>query len=314
MHVMHADHSGTMTARLRHIPKARLGRGMLAVALVAWGSARACGVPLEDVPIGTSRLNVESAEFVGEGTEVTYLVLDFRAAGGGSFAFGYRHDGLDTGFDMLESFTAAGVLEVLYEEFFGPAVRGLVYPREEQSDVFPAAFDGPRSWILWNGNHADDRVEWSTAEVGLNGIEFGNTEPTVFLPSGGFYGLSTWPTDDFFGAPSPLLPVPGDVNSDGVVDGDDLLDTLLGQGITAGPTLAAGDADRDGDVDRQDVLLWHENAGAGPGTMITSHGVPEPSCLMLAATGLLLLWIGRSGARARYSPAPPAASASSRLM
>ena len=182
-------------------------RTALSIAFCLLAAANARGVPLDEVPIGTSHLNVESAEFLGGGEEVTYLVIDFRAAGGSSFAFGYRHDGMATALDMLETFATAGVLEIAYEDFsFGPAVRGIGYPGEKQEDVFPGAFDGPRSWVLWDGVYEDQRVAWSDAQVGINGVEFGNTEPTVFLPDGGFYGLSSWWADDYPGPP-PQVPL-----------------------------------------------------------------------------------------------------------
>jgi hypothetical protein len=265
-------------------------------ALAAISPARA--VPLDDVPIGASHLNVESGSFLGSGAETTYLVIDFRAAGGGSFAFGYRHDGMNTAQQMLETFDAEGVLEVFLEDFsFGPAVRGIAYPREEQEDVFSGAFSGPRSWVLWEGSYDGDRVEWATSNFGINGIEFGNTEPTIFLPGGGFYALSS--AIEFPGA-APLIPLPGDFNSDGVVDGDDLKLILLGFGTTTGPTLEAGDADRDGDTDRTDLALWQDNVGARIPTPIEPVGVPEPPAAVLAC---LVLWSAATCRRFRFHTA-----------
>jgi hypothetical protein len=251
-------------------------------AIAANPSARA--VPLDGVPIGQSHLSVESGEFIGAGEEVTYLVIDFRAAAGGSFAFGYRHDGMDTAQEMLEAFDADGVLEVFLEDFsFGPAVRGISYAMEEQEDVFSGAFSGPRSWVLWDGIYDGGRVEWAPSNFGINGVEFGNTQPTIFLPNGGFYALST--AADFPGL-APLIPLAGDVNSDGVVDGNDLERMLLGFGTTTGPTLAAGDADRDGDVDRTDFTLWEANVGARLPAPIVPAGVPEPGTALLACLAL----------------------------
>lgn len=258
------------------------------VSLLA--GTRAEAVPIDDVPIGGSHLNVETAEFVGAGDQTTYLVVDFRQAGGGTFAFGYRHEGMNSAADMLMALDADGVLDVFLEDFsFGPAVRGIDYPREKQGDVFAGAFDGPRSWVLWDGIYDGNRVEWDTSDVGINGVEFGNTEPSVFLLDGGFYGLST--VEDFPG-PEPLLPLPGDSNSDGVVDGDDLLDALLGFGTTTGPTLAAGDADRDGDVDRTDIGIWQQNAGARVPASAAADAAPEPATIVLV---LLALWSAATG-------------------
>jgi hypothetical protein len=273
----------------RAIQSGKVSRALLFLVALCAGSP-AIAVPVDEVPLGTSHLNVETADFAGDGDEVAYLVIDFRAAGGGSFAFGYRHDGMATAQQMLTAFEAENVLGVFLEEFsFGPAVRGIAYPREEQEDIFPGAFGGPRSWVLWEGSTTRGSVEWTTSDVGINGVEFGNTEPTVFLPNGGFFALST--AAEFPGA-EPLLPIPGDFNSDAVVDGDDLRSALLGFGASGGPTLARGDADRDGDVDRADVTLWQENVGSRIPAPLGPAGVPEPQTMAIAlsVTLLFVLW------------------------
>jgi hypothetical protein len=255
--------------------------GSLALAILP---AAVHAGPVEQVPIGGAHLNVEQDELLGSGSQVSYLVVDFRAAGGGSFAFSYRHDGRQTAAEMLSALDAADVLDVSLEDFsFGPAVRGIAYPREGQEDVFAGAFSGPRSWVLWDGTYDGRRVNWNTSNVGINGVEFGNTEPTIFLASGGFLGLST---SSEFPGPEPLVPLTGDFNSDGVVDGDDLISALLSFGTDGGPTLAAGDADRDGDVDRADITLWSASAGARIPPPIEPAAIPEPAAVAVACLSL----------------------------
>ncbi len=75
---------------------------------------------------------------------------------------------------------------------------------------------------------------------------------------------------------------PGDVDSDGDVDQDDLLAWQIGFGIITGAAPTDGDADGDGDVDGNDFLVWQRNFGAAA-IVATASQVPEP------ATGLLVL-------------------------
>jgi hypothetical protein len=87
----------------------------------------------------------------------------------------------------------------------------------------------------------------------------------------------------------------GDTDRDNDVDGDDLMNMLLGAG-TPEPSREDGDADRDGDVDRDDLIVWQINAGFGlapaeaPGQ---TGAIPEPSSLTLAAALIALCWAGR---------------------
>jgi hypothetical protein len=150
--------------------------------------------------------------------------------------------------------------------------------------------------VLWEGFHRERRIAWSDSQVGINGIEFGNSVPTVFLPDGGFYGLSTSPS---FPGREPMAPLPGDSNSDGLVDGDDLLLAVLGFGTAAGPTLMSGDADRDGNVDRADLALWWDNAGGAVNAATGVAGVPEPSSMVLAGWVGLAVFVAHSIAKPR---------------
>jgi pimeloyl-ACP methyl ester carboxylesterase len=87
---------------------------------------------------------------------------------------------------------------------------------------------------------------------------------------------------------------PGDLDSDGVVEGEDL--TILQAGFGSGGVGVGwqqGDADRDHDVDGQDFLLWQQNLGVlvpPPTYWLPPHSTtPEPATLtlMIAALGAI---------------------------
>jgi hypothetical protein len=85
-----------------------------------------------------------------------------------------------------------------------------------------------------------------------------------------------------------------DFNGDGFVDLADLDILEMNIGITMGATPLQGDADRDGDVDGDDFLIWQRTIGpvppgAGSGSSANLANVPEPACLALLASGLLAL-------------------------
>jgi autotransporter-associated beta strand protein len=79
-----------------------------------------------------------------------------------------------------------------------------------------------------------------------------------------------------------FVPVPGDFNSDGFVDGNDLLQWQEDFGIDDG-----SDADGDGDTDGRDYLIWQRNFTAGEPLAAAATAVPEPSSLVLLL-GLVL--------------------------
>lgn len=87
-----------------------------------------------------------------------------------------------------------------------------------------------------------------------------------------------------------------DFNGDGAVDGTDFVQWQRGLGATLGATLAQGDADRDGDVDQQDLEVWKAAQAAGsasgaaaPGGEAPSQPAPEPAGAAILAPGLVLL-------------------------
>jgi hypothetical protein len=75
---------------------------------------------------------------------------------------------------------------------------------------------------------------------------------------------------------------PGDANGDGTVDINDLTIVLANYGQT-GTTWSQGDFTGDGIVDINDLTIVLANYGATYGAGIKA--VPEPSCIVLVATG-----------------------------
>jgi len=86
--------------------------------------------------------------------------------------------------------------------------------------------------------------------------------------------------------------LPGDLNGDDFVGGDDLdiVRSFWGQNVTAGDLLA-GDPSGDGFVGGDDLDIVRANWGTG--TPPAPSAVPEPATLALALTGLLATWIIR---------------------
>jgi len=98
-------------------------------------------------------------------------------------------------------------------------------------------------------------------------------------------------------------PAPGDANSDGNVDFNDLL-TIESHYNTSGQTWMHGDFDIDGQVNFNDLLLWAENYTGGPLTsdqvnqlgpsfdsqvQLAMSEAPEPCTLALLSIGSVLI-------------------------
>ncbi|BBO31566.1 S8 family serine peptidase [Lacipirellula parvula] len=147
------------------------------------------------------------------------------------------------------------------EEFIGRDLNDLdIYLLPANSDDLEAVPLGMKSITF------DDNVEHIFFDVG----EGGNYKIKV-VHAGGLgddqnYGLSWWmgdPPDD----------IPGDFNGDGQVDGADLQEWKDGFGT---------------DYDGNDFLTWQRNYGTGVPATSAWAAVPEPSGLLLAATGLMI--------------------------
>jgi hypothetical protein len=81
------------------------------------------------------------------------------------------------------------------------------------------------------------------------------------------------------------LPIPGDFDLDGDVDGVDFYHWQMGYPTASGSDLDHGDADGDGDTDGIDFGIWQANYP----TTLGSAAIPEPATLGLLLGGLTLL-------------------------
>jgi hypothetical protein len=77
--------------------------------------------------------------------------------------------------------------------------------------------------------------------------------------------------------------LPGDFDSNGVVDGDDFADWQDNFPTASNASLAMGDGDGDGDVDGADFVIWQTNYDA---PVLVTNPVPEPAAWMLAGLAL----------------------------
>ena len=93
-------------------------------------------------------------------------------------------------------------------------------------------------------------------------------------------------------------PSGGDTDGDGDVDGDDLLNTLLGFGTRFGALPLDGDADGQGDVDRADVEILLAALVPAAGNVVATSTVPEPHAALLLTVSCLagLVLVRRSRA------------------
>jgi len=86
-------------------------------------------------------------------------------------------------------------------------------------------------------------------------------------------------------------PVSADFDTDGDVDGSDVLTWQRSSGLASAATRKLGDADGDEDVDEMDLDVWRAQFGSGPvGASLTT--VPEP---LFSSLSLLLIgvWCSR---------------------
>jgi hypothetical protein len=92
-------------------------------------------------------------------------------------------------------------------------------------------------------------------------------------------------TGDWRAVPEPSA----DFDSDGFVTGLDFLDWQQNVGLASGASKAQGDADNNGTVDSDDLVIWEtQYGGLAPITSVTS--VPEPTTCTLALAALCQLF------------------------
>lgn len=103
--------------------------------------------------------------------------------------------------------------------------------------------------------------------------------------------IGTMPVDLSFEA-RPLHPT--DFDSDGDVDGDDLLAWQDGFGLTSGALRTDGDGNSDGKVDAADLTLWESQYATVPlMPLATVASIPEASALSLALCALVVASLQR---------------------
>ena len=118
-----------------------------------------------------------------------------------------------------------------------------------------------------------------TAGIATGSIFFGVADGPVSNSSG-----ATGTTTDLNFVARPLHPT--DFDSDGDVDGIDMLTWQNGFGITSGATRSQGDGNSDGKVDAADLVLWEMQFGTTPvGALAATLTVPETSTLWLVICG-----------------------------
>jgi hypothetical protein len=126
-----------------------------------------------------------------------------------------------------------------------------------------------------NGNN------WVSSSVG-DGLSFNaaGIAGTITIHPGGELG-----TPGVFGT-EPTGPN-ANFNGTGVVDAADL--AIWKANYKTGTTQPLGDADRDGDVDGNDFLVWQRQLGTTPAASAALANIPEPMALSLALSAALCL-------------------------
>ena len=144
------------------------------------------------------------------------------------------------------------------------------------------------TWHLYQWD-LEDADEWDAFAGGADG-DIDATFGTVTIDSIFFSGSGNTQIylDTVSHNPDGMLAavaIPGDFNSDGTVDGEDLALWKANYGdVPAGPEILEGDADNDGQVDGADFLAWQRNvtgAASVAAAAGSSTAVPEPGSAML---------------------------------
>jgi hypothetical protein len=156
-----------------------------------------------------------------------------------------------------------------------------------------AGLNDQRGFTEWNPNGFMGFVNWvNTQDASGNWDIFVAIDRAQFIPDVSSFNFinqnhdqqgDDWYPDgandgaggDFFRYEIGADALPGDFNSDGVVDAADLNDPVLGWITRFG-----------GDLDGNDFLVWQRNLGATSSTGAAS-AVPEPAAALLALLGVV---------------------------
>ncbi|MDZ4659698.1 MAG: PEP-CTERM sorting domain-containing protein [Bythopirellula sp.] len=130
-----------------------------------------------------------------------------------------------------------------------------------------------------------DNVE----HIYLTDLAAGDYTLTITSDTARDFGLA-WRTSTLFDQPS------ADFDEDGDVDGRDFLTWQRGFGILINATHAQGDANGDGAVMTDDLMLIHAQYGptvVDPPVLATITAVPEPGSAVLIGSGMLMFLFAR---------------------
>ncbi|HMP04814.1 MAG TPA: hypothetical protein PJ982_00560 [Lacipirellulaceae bacterium] len=261
--------------------------------------------------------------WVGSGSLRAAVVIDWLGDDGSdqSPAWGFRWDGAATGGTMLQAVVAADPR--LYAKLggvgtLGLAVRGLGYDANDDAqfalddnswfDEQGFAVSGPADGAMALDGADLYREGWFTG-VWNYGVANANpwTGGWTYSPAGATHrplvdgAWDSWaftPTfrQSAFAANAVAAVNLADFNSDGSVDGADLLVWQRGLGLSQGVLRATGDASGDGLVDGADLSLWsaHFSPVAADATG-ASQTLPEPNGAeaLIGSLGLFLVIVRR---------------------
>jgi hypothetical protein len=192
--------------------------------------------------------------------------------------------------------------ELYSVEFFGTHFHGIVGEGNDGNPPNPS-IDAHIPWQgqfgtnhQWIGGDGKDNGTWNAMNNnGVGGPQAPNS-PAFNAPGTGTYMDFSFPIDRSWSAlrltqvtPLPVVPVEGDYNGNGVVDGADYVvwrDNLGRQEDNL--TAAQGDGVDDDIIDELDYFIWRENfgdtSGSGTGSSTSSRSqVPEPGTLTFLA-------------------------------
>jgi hypothetical protein len=187
--------------------------------------------------------------------------------------------------------TPSQFLEDLY--VFDPASGQIIYHELRPFDL--GLFNTGTQIIFTrgdiNGDGVVDQTDVTTLQAGIADPTLGGTVSAAVGAE--WYdltadGLLTSADLDALNGIIGAAPIAGDYDSDGDVDGNDLVEWRGDFGIDGG-----SDGDGDGDSDGNDFLIWQRNLGQSNATA-SAGAVPEPAALgLLAVAALGLAAAGR---------------------
>ena len=277
----------------------------------------------------------------GENRAALVVDWDDSTATDESLIWGYRWTGTATGSDMLQAVLAAddrlyAKLDTSSTLAFGfgydlnndnqfaisdgstfdaagittggppdpPFAPGTASPSDTADHYAEGWYTGFWNYGMSTGSASPfDDGAWSASNLGMAGrvLTDGDWDSWAFTPD-------TDPphaafAENPYAAESPFsADFDADFDADDDIDGADFLTWQRGFGITAGASLAQGDANGDQRVDQHDLPIWATAFGSGFGfgtfgseigssaLQSTAFVVPEPSCIAAAVWFIVLIY------------------------